>query len=139
MEFNPFELLYLKFHSACFSSNLDHPGLVRLIAAHARPPDYLLFFEFYESPNLAEKLHIEEWNPTTDEVLVIAIEIGRVSAYPISSFFSLKVYSIEIFYLKSHAISSLYPTFISYELSTPSVCSKSYAVPSQFGDFAQRH
>lgn len=69
------------FNSACFFSNLDHPGLVRLIAAHARPPGYLLFFEFYEAPNLAEKLHVEEWNPTTDEVLIIAFEIGMIQNY----------------------------------------------------------
>ncbi|CAA6673195.1 unnamed protein product [Spirodela intermedia] len=61
--------------------NLDHPGLVRLIAAHARPPGYLLFFEFYEAPNLAEKLHVEEWNPTTDEVFRIACEIAKALQY----------------------------------------------------------
>ncbi|XP_078428510.1 protein kinase family protein / protein phosphatase 2C (PP2C) family protein [Wolffia australiana] len=60
---------------------LDHPGLVKLIAAHARPPSYLLFFEFYESPNLAEKLHIEEWSPTTHEALVITTEIARALKY----------------------------------------------------------
>uniref|UniRef100_A0A0D9V1T1 Protein kinase and PP2C-like domain-containing protein n=1 Tax=Leersia perrieri TaxID=77586 RepID=A0A0D9V1T1_9ORYZ len=51
---------------------LDHPGLARLIAAHARPPNYLMFFDFFEPPNLADKIHVEEWNPSVQQVFTIA-------------------------------------------------------------------
>lgn len=55
---------------------MDHPGLAKLVAAHARPPNYLLFFEFYEKGNLAERLHVEEWSPRIDEALMIAYDLG---------------------------------------------------------------
>lgn len=57
-------------------SKLDHPGLAKLVAAHAKPPNYMYFFEFFESPNLSEKLHMEEWTPSIDQVLVIALHLG---------------------------------------------------------------
>lgn len=57
-------------------SNLDHLGVAKLLAAHAKPPNYMFFFEFYESGNLADKLHVEEWSPRIDQVLVIALHLG---------------------------------------------------------------
>ncbi|KAF5942823.1 hypothetical protein HYC85_020465 [Camellia sinensis] len=55
------------------ADKLDHPGIATLVAAHAKPPNYMFFFKFYESLNLAEKLHVEEWNPTFDQVLTISV------------------------------------------------------------------
>ncbi|KAL6615362.1 hypothetical protein ACP70R_037632 [Stipagrostis hirtigluma subsp. patula] len=60
---------------------LDHPGLAKLIAAHARPPNYLLFFDFFESPNLAEKIHVEEWNPSIQQVVAIASDLAKALQY----------------------------------------------------------
>lgn len=60
---------------------LDHPGIVKLVAANAKPPNYMFFFEFYESPNLAEKLHAEEWNPSINQVLMITIELAKALQY----------------------------------------------------------
>ena len=61
----------------CVCSDLDHPGLAKLIAAHARPPNYLMFFDFFEPPNLAEKIHVEEWIPSTQQVVAIASDLGQ--------------------------------------------------------------
>lgn len=41
----------------------------------------MFFFEFYESPNLAEKLHAEEWNPSINQVLMITIELAKALQY----------------------------------------------------------
>lgn len=60
----------------CLCSELDHPGLARLVAAHARPPNYLMFFDFFEPPNLADKIHVEEWNPSVQQVVTIATDLG---------------------------------------------------------------
>ncbi|KAK3218035.1 hypothetical protein Dsin_012005 [Dipteronia sinensis] len=60
---------------------LDHPGLAKLLAAHAKPPNYMFFFEFYDSPNLAEKLHVEEWNPSINQVLMIAVQLAKALQY----------------------------------------------------------
>ncbi|KAK2652027.1 hypothetical protein Ddye_011883 [Dipteronia dyeriana] len=60
---------------------LDHPGLAKLLAAHAKPPNYMFFFEFYESPNLAEKLHVEEWSPSINQVLMIAVLLAKALQY----------------------------------------------------------
>ncbi|XP_072994595.1 protein kinase and PP2C-like domain-containing protein [Typha latifolia] len=60
---------------------LDHPGLANLVAAHARPPNYMFFFEFYESRNLADKLHVEEWSPSVDQVLGIACDLAKALQY----------------------------------------------------------
>ncbi|CAL5345357.1 unnamed protein product [Camellia sinensis] len=46
-------------------------GIATLVATHAKPPNYMFFFK--ESLNLAEKLHVEEWNPTFDQVLTISV------------------------------------------------------------------
>ncbi|CAL5409177.1 unnamed protein product [Camellia sinensis] len=51
-------------------------GIATLVAAHAKPPNYMFFFK--ESLNLAEKLHVEEWNPTFDQVLTISIQLGEL-------------------------------------------------------------
>ncbi|ERN16642.1 hypothetical protein AMTR_s00051p00099980 [Amborella trichopoda] len=60
---------------------LDHPGIATLVAAHARPPNYMFFFQFYECHNLAKMLHVEEWNPTIDQALSIAIELAKALQY----------------------------------------------------------
>lgn len=51
-------------------------GVAKLVAAHAKPVNYMFFFKYYESGNLADKLHVEEWNPSFDEVLRISIQLG---------------------------------------------------------------
>ncbi|XP_030481348.2 protein kinase and PP2C-like domain-containing protein [Cannabis sativa] len=71
-----------KFHKELqLLCKLDHCGLAKLIAAHAKPPNYMFFFEFYESPNLADKLHVEEWTPSIDQVLMIAIRLAKSLQY----------------------------------------------------------
>ncbi|CAL5321627.1 unnamed protein product [Camellia sinensis] len=65
-----------KFHKELqMRCKLDHLGIATLVAAHAKPPNYMFFFKFYESLNLAEKLHVEEWNPTFDQVLTISVQL----------------------------------------------------------------
>ncbi|KAL5743245.1 hypothetical protein ACOSQ2_026361 [Xanthoceras sorbifolium] len=71
-----------KFHQQLqLLCQLDHPGLAKLLAAHAKPPNYMFFFEFFESPNLAEKLHVEEWSPRIDQVLIIAVQLAKALQY----------------------------------------------------------
>ncbi|XP_048435403.1 protein kinase and PP2C-like domain-containing protein isoform X2 [Pyrus x bretschneideri] len=71
-----------KFHKELqLLCKLDHPGLAKLVAAHARPPNYMYFFEFFESPNLSDKLHMEEWTPSIDQVLVIALHLAKALQY----------------------------------------------------------
>ncbi|KAK3164505.1 hypothetical protein QOZ80_1AG0020040 [Eleusine coracana subsp. coracana] len=60
---------------------LDHPGLAKLIAAHAKPPNYLLFFDFFDPPNLAEKIHVEEWSPSVQQVVSIANDLANALRY----------------------------------------------------------
>ncbi|XP_010922663.1 protein kinase and PP2C-like domain-containing protein isoform X1 [Elaeis guineensis] len=60
---------------------LDQPGVAKLVAAHARPPNYMLFFQFYESRNLAEKLHVQEWSPSIYQVLTIACDLAKALQY----------------------------------------------------------
>ncbi|KAG2683669.1 hypothetical protein I3843_10G043800 [Carya illinoinensis] len=60
---------------------LDHPGLATLVAAHAKPPNYMFFFEFYEHLNLAEKVHAEEWSPGIDQVLTITVRLAKALQY----------------------------------------------------------
>jgi hypothetical protein len=66
----------MKFECLCVCSELDHPGLAKLIAAHARPPNYLLFFDYFDPPNLADKIHVEEWSPSLQQVVSIASDLG---------------------------------------------------------------
>ncbi|XP_015897943.3 protein kinase and PP2C-like domain-containing protein [Ziziphus jujuba] len=71
-----------KFHKQLqLLCNLDHPGLAKLVAAHAKPPNYMYFFEFYDSPNLSEKLHVQEWSPGIDQVLAIAFHLAKALQY----------------------------------------------------------
>ncbi|GJM94210.1 hypothetical protein PR202_ga10836 [Eleusine coracana subsp. coracana] len=65
----------------CIFSKLDHPGLAKLIAAHAKPPNYLLFFDFFDPPNLAEKIHVEEWSPSVQQVVSIANDLANALRY----------------------------------------------------------
>ncbi|XP_074581611.1 protein kinase and PP2C-like domain-containing protein [Curcuma longa] len=60
---------------------LDHPGLAKLVAANARPPDYLLFFELYEGRSLAERLHADGWSPSVDQVISIAYDLAKALLY----------------------------------------------------------
>ncbi|XP_019103810.1 protein kinase and PP2C-like domain-containing protein isoform X2 [Beta vulgaris subsp. vulgaris] len=71
-----------KFHKQLqLLCKLDHPGLAKLIAAHAKPPNYMFFFEFYESGTLAHKLHVEEWSPSIDQALAITIQLAEALQY----------------------------------------------------------
>ncbi|KAI4363959.1 hypothetical protein MLD38_020111 [Melastoma candidum] len=71
-----------KFHKELqLLCKLDHPGLATLVAAHAKPPNYMFFFEFYESWNLAHQLHVEEWSPHVDRVLDIAMHLAKALQY----------------------------------------------------------
>lgn len=71
-----------KFHKELqLLCKLDHPGIARLIAAHARPPNYMFFFEFYESSNLGHKLHVEEWTPDIDQTLMITARLAKALQY----------------------------------------------------------
>ena len=45
----------------------------------------MFFFEFYESGNLADKLHVEEWSPGIDQALMITVQLGKYIFF----FFSL--------------------------------------------------
>ncbi|KAB1223001.1 Protein kinase and PP2C-like domain-containing protein [Morella rubra] len=41
----------------------------------------MFFFEFYESLNLAEKIHAEEWSPGIDQVLMITVQLAKALQY----------------------------------------------------------
>ncbi|KAJ4770425.1 protein kinase family protein / protein phosphatase 2C (PP2C) family protein [Rhynchospora pubera] len=60
---------------------LEHPGLAELVAAHARPPNYTYFYQFYESRNLADKLHVEEWAPAPEFAVSIALDLAKALEY----------------------------------------------------------
>ena len=52
----------------------------------------MFFFKLYESPNLADKLHSEEWSPGVDQALMITVQLGTtfiVSGFFIINFFFL--------------------------------------------------
>ncbi|GMH08102.1 hypothetical protein Nepgr_009942 [Nepenthes gracilis] len=71
-----------KFHKQLqLLCKLNHPGIATLVAAHAMPPNYMLFFKFYEFGNLAEKLHVEEWSPSINEALTIIIQLAKALKY----------------------------------------------------------
>jgi hypothetical protein len=53
----------------------------------------MFFFEFYESGNLSEKLHVEEWSPNMDQVLMITVQLGMAC-------FNLKSLSVLFFFFK---------------------------------------
>ncbi|WJX93972.1 protein-serine/threonine phosphatase [Trifolium repens] len=60
---------------------LNHPGIATLIAAHAKPPNYMFFFKLYESSNLGHKLHVEEWAPTVNDALMITMQLAKALQY----------------------------------------------------------
>ncbi|KAF9664523.1 hypothetical protein SADUNF_Sadunf16G0027600 [Salix dunnii] len=71
-----------KFHKELqLLCKLDHPGIAKLVAAHAKPPNYMFFFELYESGNLSEKLHVEEWSPNMDQVFIITVQLAKALQY----------------------------------------------------------
>ncbi|CAI0437776.1 unnamed protein product [Linum tenue] len=71
-----------KFHKELqLLCTLDHPGISRLVAAHAKPPNYMFFFELFEHGSLADKLHAEEWNPSIHQVLLIALHLAKALQY----------------------------------------------------------
>ncbi|KAL2664183.1 hypothetical protein AAZV13_02G144100 [Glycine max] len=71
-----------KFHKELqLLCKLDHPGIATPIAAHAKPPNYMFFFKLFESPNLAQKLHVEEWIPTLNDALMIAMQLAKALQY----------------------------------------------------------
>ncbi|KAK7267191.1 hypothetical protein RIF29_19856 [Crotalaria pallida] len=71
-----------KFHKELqLLCKLNHPGIATLIAAHAKPPNYMFFFRFYESLNLAQKLHVEEWTPTIGHALMITMQLAKALQY----------------------------------------------------------
>ncbi|KAJ6300697.1 hypothetical protein OIU76_021488 [Salix suchowensis] len=41
----------------------------------------MFFFELYESGNLSEKLHVEEWSPNMDQVLIITVQLAKALQY----------------------------------------------------------
>ncbi|KAK8541982.1 hypothetical protein V6N13_137447 [Hibiscus sabdariffa] len=71
-----------KFHKELqLLCQLDHPGIATLVAAHAKPPNYMFFFEFYEQANLAHKLHVQEWIPNLDQALSIMLQLAKALQY----------------------------------------------------------
>lgn len=60
---------------------LDHPSISKLVAANARPPNYMFFFPFYENGSLAQALHVKEWNPSVEQILTITIQLARALEY----------------------------------------------------------
>ncbi|KAK8532049.1 hypothetical protein V6N12_053500 [Hibiscus sabdariffa] len=71
-----------KFHKELqLLCQLDHPGISTLVAAHAKPPNYMFFFEFYEQTNLAHRLHVQEWIPDLDQALSIMLQLAKALQY----------------------------------------------------------
>ncbi|KAI7739726.1 hypothetical protein M8C21_000492 [Ambrosia artemisiifolia] len=71
-----------KFHKELqLLCKLDHEGIATLVAAHARPPNYMFFFKFYEFGNLSQKLHVEEWSPSIDQALMITKQLANALQY----------------------------------------------------------
>lgn len=38
----------------------------------------MFFFKLYESSNLAQKLHVEEWAPTVNDALMMTMQLGMI-------------------------------------------------------------
>ncbi|KAI3677967.1 hypothetical protein L6452_37241 [Arctium lappa] len=71
-----------KFHKELqLLCKLNHQGIAKLVAAHARPPNYMFFFKFYEFGNLSQKLHVEEWSPAIDQSLMITRQLANALQY----------------------------------------------------------
>lgn len=83
-------------------STLDHWGIAKLVGAHAKPPNYMFFFEYYESGNLAGKLHVDEWSPSIRQALEIAARLGVLCMciFHLLVFFHVIMDSIEFFFLR---------------------------------------
>ncbi|KAL5707707.1 protein-serine/threonine phosphatase [Ranunculus cassubicifolius] len=60
---------------------LDHPGIATLIAAHAKPPNYMFFLELFESGSLDHKIHVEEWVPGILQAVSIIFELAQALQY----------------------------------------------------------
>ena len=80
---NWFSLFFFLFPRVCFKvfsfcvlSKLDHPGIMKLVAAHARPPNYMFFFELYEAGALSLKLHVEEYSLSIGQAMEITTLLG---------------------------------------------------------------
>ncbi|KAK9065689.1 hypothetical protein SSX86_015090 [Deinandra increscens subsp. villosa] len=71
-----------KFHKELqLLCKLNHDGIATLVAAHARPPNYMFFFKLYEFGNLSQKLHVEEWSPSIDHSLMITRQLAKALQY----------------------------------------------------------
>ncbi|KAK3026326.1 hypothetical protein RJ639_041375 [Escallonia herrerae] len=71
-----------KFHKELqLLCKVEHPGIAVLVAAHAKPPNYMFFFELYEAGSLAQKLHAEEWTPGVDQALAISLQLAKALQY----------------------------------------------------------
>ncbi|KAF3791541.1 kinase and PP2C-like domain-containing protein [Nymphaea thermarum] len=70
-----------RFHTELQLIMMDYPGIATLSAAHARPPNYMFFFEFYEGGNLADALHVREWSPSIHQALSIMIALAKGLRY----------------------------------------------------------
>ncbi|XP_055818512.1 protein kinase and PP2C-like domain-containing protein isoform X2 [Solanum dulcamara] len=71
-----------KFHKELqLLCTLDHWGIAKLVGAHAKPPNYMFFFEYYESGNLAGKLHMDEWRPSIRQALEISARLAKALQY----------------------------------------------------------
>ncbi|EPS68638.1 hypothetical protein M569_06125 [Genlisea aurea] len=70
-----------KFHKELnMLCKLNHPGILKLVAAHAKPPNYMFFFELYKG-NLAHKLHVEECVLSVPQVIKIAAQLAKALQY----------------------------------------------------------
>ncbi|KAL1548777.1 protein-serine/threonine phosphatase [Salvia divinorum] len=71
-----------KFHKELqLLSKLDHPGIMKLVAAHARPPNYMFFFELYAAGSLSQKLHVEEYSLSTGQAMEITTLLANALLY----------------------------------------------------------
>lgn len=57
----------------------------------------MFFFKLYESPNLADKLHSEEWSPGVDQALMITVQLG--TTFIVSIFFIINCFFFQEFNL----------------------------------------
>ncbi|XP_071716518.1 protein kinase and PP2C-like domain-containing protein [Rutidosis leptorrhynchoides] len=71
-----------KFHKELqLLCKLNHQGIAKLVAAHARPPNYMFFFKLYELGNLSHQLHVEEWSPSISQALMIIRQLASALQY----------------------------------------------------------
>ncbi|CAL8468340.1 g7880 [Coccomyxa elongata] len=60
-------------------SRVAHPNVVRLLAAHVLPPEYMLVMPM-EGDNLATKLHQQGWRPNWREVIRLSLNLASAVA-----------------------------------------------------------